>query len=150
GKKLSRTPYYIFDPAVIQYTVAGIITYFFVNVSLLPDLGKMPLKKLSVEQMTTASEILNELENVDNHSRPDDVRRLSSQFNALIPPIFRRGCSHLIAGERTLVHKRKILDILTDIAVAQTIQQKIKPLKDSVRTSVSSWLRTFLSGRVQT
>ncbi|KAG5453546.1 Poly [ADP-ribose] polymerase 3 [Clonorchis sinensis] len=94
------------------------------------DLGKIPLKKLSVDQIKAASEILNELENLDENSRPSDVCRLSSQFHALIPPIFRRGYSHLIADDRTLQRKRELLDILTDIAVAQTIQRKVTLLKN--------------------
>ncbi|XP_005522203.1 PREDICTED: poly [ADP-ribose] polymerase 3 [Pseudopodoces humilis] len=93
------------------------------------DVKKMPLGKLSKQQIARGFEALDELEAVLREQPPQASRleELSSRFYTIIPHNFGRARPPPINSPDLLRAKKDMLLVLADIEVAQSLQaQKVK------------------------
>lgn len=87
------------------------------------DVKKMPLGKLSKQQIARGFEVLEALEEVltSSPSSPS-LEKLSSQFYTVIPHNFGRNRPPSINSRELLQAKKDMLLVLADIELAQTLQ----------------------------
>ncbi|NXC76689.1 PARP3 polymerase, partial [Anhinga anhinga] len=93
------------------------------------DVKKMPLGKLSKQQIARGFEVLGELEAVLQEQPPQAARleNLSSHFYTIIPHNFGRARPPPINSPNLLRAKKDMLLVLADIEMAQSLQaQKVK------------------------
>ncbi|NXY51062.1 PARP3 polymerase, partial [Ceuthmochares aereus] len=93
------------------------------------DVKKMPLGKLTKQQIAKGFEVLEELEAALGEQHPPDARleELSSRFYTIIPHNFGRARPPPIDSPELLRAKKDMLLVLADIEIAQTLQaQKVK------------------------
>ncbi|NXX97442.1 PARP3 polymerase, partial [Centropus bengalensis] len=93
------------------------------------DVKKMPLGKLSKQQITKGFEALEELEAAlgEQPPRAAHLEELSSRFYTIIPHNFGRARPPPINSPELLRAKKDMLLVLADIEVAQSLQeQKVK------------------------
>ncbi|NXF06816.1 PARP3 polymerase, partial [Smithornis capensis] len=93
------------------------------------DVKKMPLGKLSKQQIARGFEALEELEEALQEQPPQAARleELSSRFYTIIPHNFGRARPVPIDSPHLLRAKKDMLLVLADIEVAQSLQaQKVK------------------------
>ncbi|KAM9182402.1 protein mono-ADP-ribosyltransferase PARP3 [Mergus octosetaceus] len=88
------------------------------------DVKKMPLGKLSKQQITRGFEALEELEAALREQPPRAARleELSSRFYTIVPHNFGRARPPLIDSPDLLRAKKDMLLVLADIEVAQSLQ----------------------------
>ncbi|NXN95108.1 PARP3 polymerase, partial [Rhinopomastus cyanomelas] len=88
------------------------------------DVKKMPLGKLSKQQIARGFETLEELEAAlqEQHPATAHLEELSSRFYTIIPHNFRRARPPLINSPDLLRAKKDMLLVLADIEVAQSLQ----------------------------
>ncbi|KAK4814965.1 hypothetical protein QYF61_006909 [Mycteria americana] len=99
------------------------------------DMKKMPLGKLSEQQIERGSEVLKELEAALQEQPPQAARLedLSSRFYTIIPHNFGRARPPPINSPDLLRAKKDMLLVLADIEVAQSLQsQKVKEEEEEV------------------
>jgi poly [ADP-ribose] polymerase len=90
------------------------------------DVKKMPLGKLSKTQIAKGFEVLEEIEAVlktKNSSKPK-LNDLSNKFYTLIPQDFGRQRPPAIDNQEELQKKYDMLTVLSDIELAQSMQEK--------------------------
>ncbi|GMH37477.1 hypothetical protein BSKO_05350 [Bryopsis sp. KO-2023] len=84
------------------------------------DLDKMPLGKLSPAQIQRGADVLLEIkEAIENGAKRKELSELSSRFYQLIPHCFGRRVPPVINSSQMLQEKLELMDILSDIEVAQ-------------------------------
>ncbi|XP_067854392.1 LOW QUALITY PROTEIN: protein mono-ADP-ribosyltransferase PARP3 [Heptranchias perlo] len=94
------------------------------------DVKKMPLGKLSKQQIAKGFEALDEIEEAFKHSRNrKQLEELSSKFYTIIPHNFGRNRPPVIDTSDVVQAKKDMLLVLADIELAQSLQaeKKIKP-----------------------
>lgn len=86
------------------------------------DLDKMPLGKLSPSQIQRGADVLEEIkEAIENGAKRKELSNLSSRFYQVIPHCFGRRVPPVINSSQMLQEKMELMDILSDIEVAQGI-----------------------------
>ncbi|NWH77249.1 PARP3 polymerase, partial [Piaya cayana] len=92
------------------------------------DVKKMPLGKLTKQQIAKGFEVLEELEAaLQEKSTSDRLEELSSRFYTIIPHNFGRSRPPPIDSPELLRAKKDMLLVLADIEVAQSLKaQKVK------------------------
>ncbi|NXV72942.1 PARP3 polymerase, partial [Atlantisia rogersi] len=99
------------------------------------DVKKMPLGKLSKQQIAKGFEALEELEAVlqEQHPPAERLQDLSSRFYTIVPHNFGRTRPPPINSPDLLRAKKDMLLVLADIEVAQSLQaQKVKEEEEEV------------------
>ncbi|XP_030062519.1 protein mono-ADP-ribosyltransferase PARP3 [Microcaecilia unicolor] len=92
------------------------------------DVKKMPLGKLSKQQIAKGFEALEEIETALQNQQPiSQLQELSSRFYTIIPHSFGRMRPPVINTSEVIQAKKDMLLVLADIELAQTLQaQKVK------------------------
>ncbi|XP_034725886.1 protein mono-ADP-ribosyltransferase PARP3 [Etheostoma cragini] len=89
------------------------------------DIKKMPLGKLSKIQIAKGFEVLEEIEAAINQkSRNNCLKELSSKFFTTIPHNFGRNRPPIIDNKEIVGKKKKMLMVLADIELAQTLKSE--------------------------
>ncbi|KAM7040819.1 LOW QUALITY PROTEIN: protein mono-ADP-ribosyltransferase PARP3-like [Acridotheres tristis] len=99
------------------------------------DVKKMPLGKLSKQQIARGFEALEELEAALKEQPPQVIRleELSSRFYTIVPHNFGRARPPTINSPELLRAKKDMLLVLADIELAQSLQtQKMKEEEEKV------------------
>ncbi|XP_029455379.1 protein mono-ADP-ribosyltransferase PARP3 isoform X2 [Rhinatrema bivittatum] len=102
------------------------------------DVKKMPLGKLSKQQIAKGFEALEEIESTmqKSHSR-SQLEELSSRFYTIIPHNFGRMRPPIIDTSEVIQNKKDMLLVLADIELAQNLQaEKVKEEKKEVLEEV--------------
>lgn len=97
------------------------------------DVKKMPLGKLSARQIASAFEVLDELEDVLKGRKQGDINFLSSRFYTLMPHSFGRCKPPPIDSLELLRDKMNNLNVLSDVALAQKMQEEVPSTEEKVR-----------------
>lgn len=99
------------------------------------DLKKMPLGKLSKQQIAKGFDVLNEMEEALKRARnTKQLEELSSKFYTIIPHDFGRNRPPVIDTPEVLQAKKDMLLVLADIELAQSLQaeKEEKPKMEDV------------------
>ena len=100
------------------------------------DTKKMPLGKLSKTQIAKGFEVLEEIETAlkAKTKNKNKIDELSSKFYTVIPQDFGRVCPPSINNDELLQKKYDMLMVLSDIELAQSMQEKAE--KDGNKEAV--------------
>ncbi|XP_078399972.1 protein mono-ADP-ribosyltransferase PARP3 [Cetorhinus maximus] len=94
------------------------------------DVKKMPLGKLSKQQIAKGFDALDEIKEALEKSQQRQLEELSSKFYTIIPHYFGRNRPPVIDTSEVIQAKKDMLQVLADIELAQSLQaekeQKIK------------------------
>ncbi|KAK8753415.1 hypothetical protein OTU49_004398 [Cherax quadricarinatus] len=94
------------------------------------DVKKMPLGKLSKQQIAKGLEALMDIEEAIKKNKPRKVlMELSSKFFTLVPHNFGRSVPPVIADDSVVQEKKEVMLTLSDIELTQSLQ-KDKSKKD--------------------
>lgn len=88
------------------------------------DVKKMPLGKLSSNQVDKGYAVLEEIGEALSSGSRRSLEQLCSKFYTVIPHSFGRRTPPLIADNETLQQKKDMLAVLGDIALAQKLAQE--------------------------
>ncbi len=88
------------------------------------DVKKMPLGKLSSNQIDKGYEVLEEIGECLSSGKHRELEPLTSKFYTTIPHSFGRRTPPLIADNETLQQKKDMLAVLGDIALAQKLAKE--------------------------
>jgi poly [ADP-ribose] polymerase len=88
------------------------------------DVKKMPLGQLSKSQVAKGFEVIDQLELAIKAGKPKDVMDLTSRFYTVIPHSFGRRVPPVINTTELLDKKKEMLNVLTDIEIALSLQNK--------------------------
>ncbi|KAI9359209.1 poly polymerase 3-like protein [Zopfochytrium polystomum] len=106
------------------------------------DVNKMPLGKLSKNQIKSGFTVLEELQAELDKTKPasSTLERLTSKFYTLIPHSFGRRVPPVISDVATLQKKIDLLNTLGDIEIAQSLQDKVTNMipKDKITSDYES------------
>jgi len=86
------------------------------------DVKKMPLGQLSQSQVQKGFEVLEELEKAIAAKKNKDIMAQTSRFYTVIPHAFGRNTPPLIDSKELLDKKVEMLNVLTDIEIAISMQ----------------------------
>lgn len=87
------------------------------------DVKKMPLGQLSQAQVEKGFEVLDDLEKAIKSKKAKDIMALTSRFYTVIPHAFGRQTPPLIDSPELLAKKNDMLNVLTDIEIALSIEK---------------------------
>lgn len=90
------------------------------------DVKKMPLGKLSANQVEKGYEVLEDIGEALANGKKRDLEALCSKFYTVIPHSFGRRRPPLISDNETLQQKKDMLAVLGDIALAQKLANEQK------------------------
>ncbi|XP_069792952.1 protein mono-ADP-ribosyltransferase PARP3 isoform X2 [Narcine bancroftii] len=91
------------------------------------DLKKMPLGKLSKQQISRGFDVLEEMEEaLKSQHNSKKLEELSSKFYTIIPHYFGRNRPPVIESAEVLQAKKDMLLVLADIELAQSLQAEKK------------------------
>jgi len=85
------------------------------------DIKKMPLGKISKNQLQKGVDILDEVQDVLNKTKKGDLTQLCSKFYTAIPHDFGRTKPPVIDTQEKLQQKLDLLEVLGDIVIAQNM-----------------------------
>lgn len=88
------------------------------------DVKKMPLGKISKDQIASAWEVLKRIDANLGTYHVDEVEMATSEFYTLIPTSFGRRRPPLIDNKETVQHYSDMLSVLADIEIAGKILQR--------------------------
>lgn len=98
------------------------------------DLDKMPLGKLSINQLQTAYFTLRELEDAVNDEKPKaELIGLSNKFFTLVPHNFGLSKAPILDTFRQINEKREVVDSLLDIETAYAM------MKEGAKLNINSF-----------
>jgi poly [ADP-ribose] polymerase 2/3/4 len=96
------------------------------------DVEKMPLGKLSQEQIKKGFQVLEKLKTaLDNNEKKSVMAEISSEFYTVIPHSFGRSIPKSIDSAELLKQKVDLLNVLSDIEVAQGMKKSIEKKEES-------------------
>jgi poly [ADP-ribose] polymerase len=107
----------------------------------------MPLGKLSKTQIAKGFEVLEEIEDVlksNAANKSTKINDLSSKFYTVIPQDFGRTVPPAINNEELLQKKYDMLMVLSDIELAQSMQEKAEKDASTKESKVSVSLFLFI------
>jgi len=94
------------------------------------DPKKLPLGALSQAQIAKGFSVLEELEAaINNNARKSRLEDITSEFYTLIPHAFGRSRGPVLDTIEKVQDKYEILNTLTDIEAAQSMQKTVQPSK---------------------
>jgi len=91
------------------------------------DVKKMPLGQLSKSQVEKGFEVLEDLEDAIKGKKSKSVEQITSRFYTVIPHAFGRRVPPVIDTLELLEKKYEMLNVLTDIEIAVTLQKEDAP-----------------------
>ncbi|XP_026161602.1 protein mono-ADP-ribosyltransferase PARP3 [Mastacembelus armatus] len=101
------------------------------------DIKKMPLGKLSKQQIAKGFEVLEEIEAAMNQkSGKARLEELSSKFFTIIPHNFGRSRPPTIADKEIVEKKKEMLMVLADIELAQTLKSETEKAQEKMIQTV--------------
>ncbi|KAG9277107.1 poly ADP-ribose polymerase 3 [Astyanax mexicanus] len=101
------------------------------------DIKKMPLGKLSKQQIAKGFEALEEIEEaIKNKSRESTLSELSSKFFTIIPHNFGRNRPPVINTDEIIHSKKEMLLVLADIEIAQSLKAESEKAKEEMVETV--------------
>jgi poly [ADP-ribose] polymerase len=87
------------------------------------DVKKMPLGQLSTSQVQKGYEVLDALKKAITQKKRADIMAETSRFYTVIPHAFGRSTPPLIDSQELLDKKTEMLNVLTDIEIALSMQK---------------------------
>lgn len=90
------------------------------------DVKKMPLGQLSISQVEKGFDVLDELERAIKAKKPKEIMLQTSRFYTVIPHAFGRQTPPLIDTKELLDKKTEMLNVLTDIEIALSMEGEQK------------------------
>ncbi|KAK1796545.1 hypothetical protein P4O66_009581 [Electrophorus voltai] len=101
------------------------------------DIKKMPLGKLSKQQIAKGFEALEKLEEaIKNKSKECKLAKLTSNFFTIIPHNFGRNRPPVINTDSILQSKKEMLLVLADIEIAQSLKAESEKAKEEMVETV--------------
>lgn len=104
------------------------------------DPNKLPLGALSKFQITKGFDVLERLENEIKRSRHSKkLLDLTSEFYTLIPHAFGRTAGPVLKTEQAVKEKYEMLNTLTDIESAQSMQKNVEKMTTELHPSDANY-----------
>ncbi|NP_956795.1 protein mono-ADP-ribosyltransferase PARP3 [Danio rerio] len=100
------------------------------------DIKKMPLGKLSKQQIAKGFEALEEIEAAIKKSERSKFEELTNKFFTIIPHNFGRNRPPVISDDSVLQSKKEMLLVLADIEVAQSLKAESEKAKEEMEDTV--------------
>ncbi|XP_061544406.1 protein mono-ADP-ribosyltransferase PARP3 isoform X2 [Phycodurus eques] len=100
------------------------------------DVKKMPLGKLSKDQIKKGFEVLGHIKEALICKRGSSLEELSSQFFTTIPHNFGRNRPPIIDNDEIVKRKREMLIVLADIELAQTLKAETEKAQEEMIETV--------------
>ncbi|XP_060775518.1 protein mono-ADP-ribosyltransferase PARP3 isoform X2 [Neoarius graeffei] len=101
------------------------------------DIKKMPLGKLSKQQIAKGFEALEEIEEaLKKKSNESKLAELTSKFFTIIPHNFGRNRPPVIRDDAILQDKKEMLLVLADIEIAQSLKAESEKMKEEMVATV--------------
>ncbi|XP_051996539.1 protein mono-ADP-ribosyltransferase PARP3-like [Xyrauchen texanus] len=100
------------------------------------DIKKMPLGKLSKQQIAKGFEVLEEIEAAIKRGEQNKLEDLTNKFFTIIPHNFGRNRPPVISDDSVLQRKKEMLLVLADIEVAQSLKAESEKAKEEMEDTV--------------
>uniref|UniRef100_A0A671Q956 Poly [ADP-ribose] polymerase n=1 Tax=Sinocyclocheilus anshuiensis TaxID=1608454 RepID=A0A671Q956_9TELE len=100
------------------------------------DIKKMPLGKLSKQQIAKGFEALEEIEAAIKKGERNKLEELTNKFFTIIPHNFGRNRPPVISDDSVLQGKKEMLLVLADIEVAQSLKAESEKAKEEMKDMV--------------
>ncbi|XP_051563518.1 protein mono-ADP-ribosyltransferase PARP3-like isoform X2 [Myxocyprinus asiaticus] len=130
-------------PCTLDEATQRLIRFIFNNdmfkeamTSMNLDIKKMPLGKLSKQQIAKGFEALEEIESAIKKGEQKKLEDLTSKFFTIIPHNFGRNRPPIISDESVLQSKKEMLLVLADIEVAQSLKAESEKVKEEMEDAV--------------
>ncbi|XP_043098906.1 protein mono-ADP-ribosyltransferase PARP3 [Puntigrus tetrazona] len=100
------------------------------------DIKKMPLGKLSKQQIAKGFEALEQIEAAIQKGERNKLEELTNKFFTIIPHNFGRNRPPIISDDSVLQGKKEMLLILADIEIAQSLKAESEKAKEEMKDTV--------------
>uniref|UniRef100_A0A672NLQ5 Poly [ADP-ribose] polymerase n=1 Tax=Sinocyclocheilus grahami TaxID=75366 RepID=A0A672NLQ5_SINGR len=130
-------------PCTLDEATQRVIRFIFDNdmfkeamTSMNLDIKKMPLGKLSKQQIAKGLEALEEIEAAIKKGERNKLEELANKFFTIIPHNFGRNRPPVISDDSVLQGKKEMLLVLADIEVAQSLKAESEKAKEEMKDMV--------------
>ncbi|TRY92956.1 hypothetical protein DNTS_014833 [Danionella cerebrum] len=100
------------------------------------DIKKMPLGKLSKQQIAKGFEALEEIEAAMQKGQRNKLEELANKFFTIIPHNFGRTRPPIISDDSVLQSKKEMLLVLADIEIAQSLKAASEKTSEEIKDAV--------------
>uniref|UniRef100_A0A671Q7G2 Poly [ADP-ribose] polymerase n=1 Tax=Sinocyclocheilus anshuiensis TaxID=1608454 RepID=A0A671Q7G2_9TELE len=130
-------------PCTLDEATQRLIRFIFNNdmfkeamTSMNLDIKKMPLGKLSKQQIAKGFEALEQIEAAIKKGERNKLEELTSKFFTIIPHNFGRNRPPIISDDSVLQGKKEMLLVLADIEIAQSLKAESEKAKEEMKDTV--------------
>lgn len=130
-------------PCTLDEATQRLIRFIFNNdmfkeamTSMNLDIKKMPLGKLSKQQIAKGFEALEQIEAAIKNGERNKLEELTNKFFTIIPHNFGRNRPPIISDDSILQGKKEMLLVLADIEVAQSLKAESEKAKEEMKDTV--------------
>ncbi|KAI7807659.1 protein mono-ADP-ribosyltransferase PARP3 [Triplophysa rosa] len=131
------------QPCMLDENTQRLINFIFNNdmfkeamTNMNLDIKKMPLGKLSKQQIAKGFEVLEEIEAAIKNGQRNKLEGLTSNFFTRIPHNFGRNRPPVISDDAVLQSKKEMLLVLADIEIAQSLKAESEKAKEEMVDTV--------------
>lgn len=130
-------------PCTLDEATQRLIRFIFNNdmfkeamTSMNLDIKKMPLGKLSKQQIAKGFEVLEQIEVAIKKMERNKLEELTNKFFTIIPHNFGRNRPPIISDDSVLQGKKEMLLVLADIEIAQSLKAESEKAKEEMKDTV--------------
>lgn len=130
-------------PCALDEATQRLIRFIFNNdmfkeamTSMNLDIKKMPLGKLSKQQIAKGFEVLEQIEAEIKKGERNKLEELANKFFTVIPHNFGRNRPPIISDDSVLQGKKEMLLVLADIEIAQSLKAESEKANEEMKDTV--------------